>query len=98
VLAVSPLPLERTFTGDDIIVANMAGKSVLHAAATAMAARNEGVDYFPAYEAAIASDPGQAWEADRRTLRRALVERLADSFMRDYGLTLAADSGTAGTA
>lgn len=98
VLAVSPLPLERTFTGDDIIVANMAGKSVLHAAATAMAARNEGVDYFPAYEAATASDPGHAWESDRRTLRPALVGRLADSFMRDYGLTLAPDSGTAGTA
>lgn len=98
VLAVSPVPLARTWMGEDIIVANTAGKSVLHAAALALAGRNEGIAYFPAFEAVTASDPARAWEADRRSVAPEMLARLADAFMRDYGLVLTAQSATAGRA
>ena len=98
VLAVSPLPMERTFTGEDVIVANMASKSTLHAAAVALAERNDWIGYFPAWEAAMTSHPGEAWAADRTGLSPALIDSLADAFVRQYGLMLTGESRTAGSA
>jgi len=95
---VSPVPMARTASGEDVILASMAAKSTLHAAATALAARNDGIDYFPAYEALSVSDPTHVWAADRRSLRAGVVAALADAFMRDYGLMLDGESRTLGTA
>jgi hypothetical protein len=98
VLVVSPVPLERTFGAEDVIVANQIAKSTLHAATTHLAPTQEGLDYFPAYEAAITSDPARIWEADRRSPRPEMLEALAQTFVERYGLHLAPDSRTAGTA
>lgn len=97
-LMVSPVPMARTASGEDVILASMAAKSTLHAAATALAARNDGIDYFPAYEAAAVSDPAHVWAADRRSLRAGVVPALVDAFMRNYGLMLDGASRTLGTA
>ena len=98
VLAVSPIPVPRTWTGEDVIVANMAAKSALHAAATTIASANEGVDYFPAYETFMTADPEIAWESDRRTPRPKALATAARALMDAYGLHLAAGSRTLGTA
>ena len=51
VVTVSPVPLERTFSGRDIMVANTEGKSILRAAAGEFARTHpDDVTYFPAYE------------------------------------------------
>lgn len=98
VLVVSPVPLERTFGKEDVIVANQIAKSTLHAAATAIAAAAEAIDYFPAYEAVVTSDPARAWMADRRSVQDGMMRAVTRAFVERYGLRLAPDSRTAGTA
>jgi len=98
VLAVSPVPLERTYGAEDVIVASQIAKSTLHAAATQIAATAEEIDYFPAYEAVTSSDPVRVWQPDRRTVRDEMVAALTAAFIDRYGLMLAAESKTAGTA
>ncbi len=98
VLAVSPVPLERTYATEDVIVASQTAKSTLHAAATQMAASAEEIDYFPAYEAVTNSDPVRVWQPDRRSIRDEMVGALTAAFIDRYGLVLAADSKTAGNA
>ena len=48
-ITTSPVPLSRTFTTDDVIIAN-SSKSVLRAVAGEIAAANVAMDYFPSYE------------------------------------------------
>ena len=57
VITVSPVPLERTFSDQDVIVANMMSKSTLRSVAGAFAAVTNGVDYFPSLEAVMFSAP-----------------------------------------
>jgi len=49
-LTVSPVPLTATYEKRHVIVSTVESKSVLRAAAGALAARNGHVDYFPSYE------------------------------------------------
>ncbi|MGF1446311.1 MAG: GSCFA domain-containing protein [Pikeienuella sp.] len=98
VLAVSPVPIERTYTGQDVIVANLSSKSVLHAAAVECAGSMEGVDYAPIYETVTTSEPGKVWMPDRRTVRDEIVLAFTRAFVEAYGLYLSADSETAGRA
>jgi hypothetical protein len=98
VLTVSPVPMERTFSGEDIIVANMTAKTTLHAAATAIANTFNDVDYFPCFEAVMASDPARAWMSDRRNVTPELVSRLVAAFIDRYGLRLSRETRTEGTA
>lgn len=98
VLMVSPVPLKRTFTGEDVIVANMVGKSALHSAAMTVAWAFKDVDYFPAYESVMCSDPARTWQPDRRTVQPGMVGLITDHFVRRYGLMISEHSKTAGTA
>lgn len=54
-LTTSPVHLARTFTEDDVIVANMYSKSVLRAVAGHVAESHDCVDYFPSFENVILS-------------------------------------------
>jgi len=98
VLAVSPVPMERTYSTDDILIANMVAKSTLHTAATTLAQIFTEIDYFPAYEAAMTSDPSRIWMPDRRTVAPELLDALASEFVRRYGMALTAETQTDGTA
>jgi hypothetical protein len=60
ILTVSPVALSATYTGQDVAVANQYSKSVLRAAAQAIVAKYERVDYFPAYETVVLSDRRRA--------------------------------------
>lgn len=55
ILTTSPVPLGRTFTGSDVIVANCYSKSVLRAVAGRLA-EFDYIDYFPSYEMVVYSD------------------------------------------
>lgn len=90
-VTVSPVALQRTFSGQDVIVANMMSKSTLRAVAGAWAAATEGVDYFPSYEAAMLSDPNLVWLGDRRNVSDFIVARIVGEFARRYGLKPAPD-------
>ncbi len=50
IVTVSPVPLDRTFSGEDIATANSYSKSILRSAAQTFANNHPNVDYFPSYE------------------------------------------------
>lgn len=79
-VTVSPVPLKRTFSGEDIFAANMLSKSTLRAALGELAATRANVVYFPSYEAVMA-EGAEAWEEDGRHVRRALVEAITAAFV-----------------
>jgi GSCFA family len=56
VLTVSPVALKRTFSRNDIVVANMESKSTLRAVAAAIDREFDNVVYWPSYEMAMARD------------------------------------------
>lgn len=85
-VTVSPVALERTFSGQDVIVANMMSKSTLRSAAGTLVTSVEGVDYFPSYEAAMVSDPALVWQPDRRNVTDFIVAQIMGEFTRRYGL------------
>lgn len=99
ILTVSPVPLGRTFTADDVIVANATSKSTLRVVAKEFSERAKKVDYFPSYEAVTSSDPRVSWQKDRRHVSDFVVGRIINTFLSRYGITSAsADKGVDVTA
>lgn len=84
VITVSPVPLNTTFTGNDIITANTYSKSTLRAAADAFCARHANADYFPSYEMVMSTNPDMAWKADRIHVTQELVDFVIGRFMAAY--------------
>ena len=83
ILTTSPVPMVRTFTGADVVVANAYSKSVLRAVCGA-AARLPQVDYFPSYEMVIYSQFASTWDDDQRHVTDARVGRIVRHFARHY--------------
>ena len=79
ILTVSPVPLNRTFTSNDIVVANMESKSILRAVAARVAKEKKNVTYWPSYEIALARD---LFEDDGRHVRRAGIDLIVDQFIK----------------
>jgi len=84
VVTVSPVPLQNTFTDQDIVVANAESKAVLRAAAGAFSRRHGNVSYFPSYEMVTHSHPDFALRPDRAHVERAMVDRIMSSFIEAY--------------
>jgi len=84
VVTVSPVPLERSFLGRDVVLANSYSKSMLRAVAEEFAAFRANVDYFPSFEFVSLAAPADAWEWDHRHVRPALVDHIMASFRRHY--------------
>lgn len=84
VLTVSPVPLEVTFSGEDIIVANTDAKSSLRAAASYISDLFDNVDYFPSYELVMNSPREDAWKADGRHVQHPLVSHITKSAIASY--------------
>jgi hypothetical protein len=81
---VSPVPLQSTFTANDVIVANCYSKSVLRAAVTPVVEGDPNLEYFPSYELVTLTDVALAWERDRRHVRMATVDAVIGKFMANY--------------
>lgn len=86
ILTVSPVALKRTFSGQDVVVANMMSKSTLRSAAGEIAAHIEEIDYFPSYEAVMMSDPLLVWQEDLRNVTEFIVNQIMNEFVQRYGL------------
>lgn len=86
-ITTSPVPLDRTFTDEDVITATMYGKSVLRAVCGEIVAANERVDYFPSYESVMLTRDWSVFQSDRRHVADAfvgrIVQRLVDSYFRE---------------
>lgn len=84
VVTVSPVPLEATFTGQDVVLANTLSKSLLRAAAGEWTQRHENVHYFPSYEIVMNSAKEAVWRKDGRHVRSPFVRQIMDAFIRTY--------------
>ena len=82
IFSVSPVPLQRTFTENDIYVANTYSKSTLRSAVENVIDESNGVFYFPAYE--IASNIGSEFfqERDLRHPKSELVDLIIQLFLK----------------
>lgn len=83
-VTVSPVPLDRTFRGSDVLVANAYSKSVQRAAVEAFV-KNYPADYFPSYEIVTLSDLKYAWsDKDFRHVRTDIVDRIMGGVLEQY--------------
>ncbi len=78
VLTVSPVALGRTWTDNDVVVANMASKTTLRAVANEICRVNERVTYWPSYEFAMMED---VFLTDGRHVKRSAVKRIISAFL-----------------
>lgn len=84
VVTVSPVPLNATFTANDVITANTYSKSTLRAAADVFCARHANADYFPSYEMVMSTHPDMAWRPDRIHVAQDVVDFVIGRFMAAY--------------
>jgi GSCFA family len=84
VVTVSPVPLERSFLSQDVVVTNQYSKSMLRAVAQEFAAMHDNVDYFPSFELVSYADPRGAWAWDYRHVNAELVAHIMALFRRHY--------------
>ena len=64
-VTVSPVAMNTTFTGRDVLVANTYSKAVQRAAVEAFVTAHDNVDYFPSFESVWLSDRRRAWREDQ---------------------------------
>ena len=83
-LTTSPVPLERTFTEKNCLVANMTSKSILRAVSTSIADKNEGLDYFPSYEVVTLPGFRKSFNEDMRHVRDNIVGKIAAQLTQNY--------------
>lgn len=84
VVTVSPVPLERTFSGRDIVVANAEGKSILRAAVGEFARAHGDVTYFPAYEIVIGLGDKAFQERDLRHVDPDVIDVIMRAFIKAH--------------
>jgi len=82
VLTVSPVALEATHTGGDVVVANMESKALLRAVAGRLCREFPNVHYFPSYEYSIYAD---VFEEDGRHVKKQEVTNILDFFFAVFG-------------
>lgn len=84
ILTVSPVPLQRTFSDKDIIVANNYSKSCLRTVAQEIMDEYEYVDYFPSYEKVLYSPRAHTWHEDQRHVETKIVNEITSQFLDLY--------------
>ncbi|MBN2906917.1 MAG: GSCFA domain-containing protein [Rhodobacteraceae bacterium] len=86
-LTVSPVPLTASATGQHVLNATSYSKSVLRAAAGAIAESSDFIDYFPSYE--IITNPvfeGRFYAANKRSIRPEGVDHVMRCFFHDLAV------------
>lgn len=84
IITVSPVPFNATFSGQDVMIANMYSKSTLRAVAEDFAAMHNNVDYYPSYEMVCLSDPKACWHPDYRHVKPGYVAQIMRHFIANY--------------
>ena len=85
-MTVSPVPIGRTFTDRDAMVANSYSKSILRVAAEIVVRENTHVDYFPSYESIMLSDRDITWEDDGVHVRNDIVKHNVERMIQKYAV------------
>lgn len=84
VVTTSPIPLQATHSGRDVVVANAYSKATLRAASQDFASAHANVEYFPSYEMVVNSERDVAWEEDLKHVQGLMTNRIMDLFMHSF--------------
>jgi len=84
VLTVSPVPLGRTFTESDHIVANTESKSILRSVAGAIVRKYDNVHYFHSYEMVLNLGSEEVFKSDARHVKPEFVKLIMKEFEEAY--------------
>lgn len=79
-MTVSPVPLQRTMTDKDILIANTYSKSTLRSAVGLICDRYDFVHYVPSYERVTLSKDPSVWGPDLRHVTKDFVGTIASTF------------------
>ncbi len=83
-LTVSPVPMRATHRDMDVLIANGYSKAVLRAAAEAVAASYDFVEYYPSYESVTLSRRDLAWLDDQIHVSADLVNMNIERMIAAY--------------
>jgi len=83
-LTTSPVPMQRTFTDQDVITANMFSKSLLRTVCGEIVAKYEDVDYFPGFETVQGTRNWDVFIEDRIHVSPNLVGRIVSALAENY--------------
>ncbi len=84
-VTVSPVAMNTSFSGEEVLAANTYSKSVQRAAVEAFVRRHDNVDYFPSYESVVLSDRQRAWRADQAHASDEIVRLNVLRMVEAYG-------------
>lgn len=87
IFSVSPVPLQKTFTEDDVFTANLYSKSVLRAGVQSVVDPGAGIFYFPSYEIAMNLGTNFYQTRDLRHAKREYVDLIMLMFLRSLKTT-----------
>jgi hypothetical protein len=95
-VTVSPVPLTATASGQHVLPATIASKSILRAACSELYETYDFVDYFPSYEL-VSSHPMRAmgYEPNLRSVSAAGVAQVMDVFFSAHGKNSPVTAATA---
>lgn len=83
-MTVSPVPLGRTMTDQDVIIVNMYSKSILRASVGSICAHYPVVSYFPSYEMVMLTKHEKVWREDLRHVDDPFVGRIVKRLVSTY--------------
>lgn len=83
-LTVSPVPIGRSFSGDDVLIANTYSKAVLRAYAEQVKVNYDHVDYVPTYEALTLADREVTWMEDNIHIQADAVKKIINHVIENY--------------
>lgn len=86
IVTVSPVPMHRTFTARDALVANGYGKSTLRAVAGDFVRGKPNAEYYPSYEIVTGSDRCLAYERDELHVDYSVVGAVTEDFLTRFGI------------
>lgn len=84
-LTVSPVPLGRTMTSKDVIIANMYSKSTLRSVVGLLVDNHDFVSYIPSYERVMLTKQQSVWNDDLRHVTDAFVGGIVSTFAAASG-------------
>lgn len=82
-VTVSPVPLNTTFSGQDVIAANAYSKATLRVCAEHLSAL-PGVDYYPSYEMVASAGLLRAYTEDNLHVRPGIVKQVVAHMLQAY--------------
>lgn len=83
-ITTSPIALNRTFSDDDVIIANSYSKSMLRTVCGQIAEEVPDLDYFPSFENAFMTKSWDIYEPDMLHLKKSFVSKIVSRLVEFY--------------